>query len=106
MGVCLDTGHWRVAYGAGMTDEIRKLKSKIISTHIHDNKGKSDDHMLPFTATTKWDQVMGALRDVDYSGDVTLELVYGAFPDELVYDAAVFARRIGEQLRDMIIKEG
>ena len=102
VGVCLDTGHWRVAYGSAMTDEIRKLKSKIIATHLHDNKGKTDDHMFPFTATASWDGICAALRDVGYDGDVTLELVYGAFPDELVYDAAVFSRRIAEHLRDKI----
>lgn len=102
VGVCLDTGHWRVAYGASMTDEIRKLKSKIIATHIHDNKGKTDDHMFPYTATANWDSICKALHDVGYDGDVTLELVYGAFPDELVTDAAVFARRIAEHLRGKI----
>lgn len=102
VGVCLDTGHWRVAYGAAMTDEIRKLKSKIIATHIHDNKGKTDDHMFPFTATANWDSICAALRDVGYNGDVTLELVYGSFPDELALDAAAFARRIGEHLRNRI----
>ncbi len=102
VGVCLDTGHWRVAYGAAMTDEIRKLKSKIIATHLHDNKGKTDDHMFPFTATANWDSICAALHDVGYNGDVTLELVYGSFPDELVLDAATFARRIGEHLRNRI----
>lgn len=104
VGICLDTGHWNVSYcGDGMFDEIKHLKNKIIATHIHDNKAKTDDHMLPYTGVTNWDRFCSTMKQIGYEGDVTLELVYGAFPDELVFDAMVFARSIADRLRSGII---
>ncbi len=106
VGICYDTGHWNISYcGDGMFNEIKHLKNKIIATHIHDNKAKTDDHMLPFTGVTNWDRFCSTMKQIGYSGDVNLEVIYGAFPDELVFDAMVFTRRIAEELRKGIIEK-
>ena len=104
VGICFDTGHWNVSYcGDGMYNEIKHLKNKIIATHIHDNKAKTDDHMLPFTGITNWDRFCSTMKQIGYDGNINLELGYAAYPDELVFDAMVFAHRIAEQLRNGII---
>ena len=41
------------------------MKTRIRSTHIHDNDGKEDKHLFPFLAeggTIDWPQTMSLLR--------------------------------------------
>ena len=48
LNVCLDVGHAHM--NEGVESAYRSLKSRIRSTHVHDNDGKEDLHLFPTLA--------------------------------------------------------
>jgi sugar phosphate isomerase/epimerase len=64
-----DTGHANM--GAGVENEFNLMKSKIRSTHVHDNNGKDDVHLFPMVAqggNIDWKRTMALLRtSVDHT---------------------------------------
>ncbi len=87
--VCLDIGH------AGLVGEtaqgmIRDLgHSRLTALHVHDNDFITDRHVMPYLGKLDWDAITAALKEIDYSGDFTLEAdnFTALFPDELLEDA-------------------
>lgn len=83
IGACLDTGHANMVY-ADQYEAILKLGHRLHCTHINDNLGKDDLHLPPFSGTVKWEIVMKALRDINYSGVLNLEIgLNNDAPDDL-----------------------
>lgn len=75
LNVCLDVGHANM--NEGVETAYRLLKSRIRSTHIHDNDGKSDSHLFPMVAeggTIDWERTMETLRTRDAQYPLVLEL--------------------------------
>jgi sugar phosphate isomerase/epimerase len=73
VGVCWDTGHAHRVY----TDQIpaiKKLGPRIKATHINDNIGTTDLHLLPFLGTVPWEGVMETFREIGYEGDLIYEI--------------------------------
>src|SRR5690606_97778 len=58
-GVCLDVGHAHLLGGAAET--IERLSGHVVTTHVHDNRGRSDDHLAPFDGTVDWPSVLMTL---------------------------------------------
>ena len=52
---------------------IRALGPHLQALHIHDNDRHYDSHRLPFTMDIDFQSVIGALREVGYTGYLTLE---------------------------------
>lgn len=103
VGACWDTGHAHTAYGgASQADAIRTLGSRLVCTHIDDNFGDADLHLLPWEGTVNWSEVMSALRSVNYPGALILEpSVNYRSPDSLKDENARHAfevvRRLAEE---------
>jgi sugar phosphate isomerase/epimerase len=58
-----DTGHANMC--AGVEHEFNLMKSRIRSTHVHDNNGKDDVHLFPLLSeggSIDWKQTMALLR--------------------------------------------
>ena len=75
LNVCLDTGHANM--NEGVDTAYRLLKSRIRSTHVHDNNGTDDSHLFPLVAeggTIDWRRAMDSLRSQDDSYPLLLEL--------------------------------
>jgi sugar phosphate isomerase/epimerase len=74
LNVCFDTGHANMR--EGVDTAYRLLKSRIRSTHIHDNNGKEDSHLFPFAAggTIDWRRTMDTLRSNEEQYPLVLEL--------------------------------
>jgi sugar phosphate isomerase/epimerase len=58
--VCLDTGHANMA--RSLHAGFEKLKPYIASTHVHDNRGQKDDHLMPFDGEIDWTETVHDLR--------------------------------------------
>lgn len=71
-GACLDVGHAHMT--GGVVDAIETLGGTIITTHLHDNRGTSDEHLLPFKGTINWPAVLQALVKTGYDGPLMFEL--------------------------------
>ncbi len=71
-GFCWDTGH-NLCYTPN--ENLGKLfGKKLMYTHLHDNDGKSNLHLLPFDGINDWESILKAVRDADYGGTLNLEL--------------------------------
>ena len=100
VGICWDFGHAKVSHGTHQFEEMKKVGSKIISTHVHDNYCSKDLHLMPFLGYIDWETGMKTLREVGYKGDLTFEAVYGCMPDHLVMDYLRLWHKVGEFLVD------
>lgn len=72
IGACWDTGHGHkqaLEQKAGIGTLGKRLKA----THIQDNNGAQDQHLLPYQGTIRWDEVVHTLRAIGYEGDFTYE---------------------------------
>ena len=71
---CLDLGHADMrGSGSGAANMIRALGSHLQALHIHDNDGWHDSHAIPFSMSMNYEEVVKALKDVNYQGYFTLE---------------------------------
>lgn len=73
VGICWDFGHAHLT-GFDQAEAIRYLGKRIKCTHIHNNYGKGNDfHNPPDNGTIDWEKVMTAVKDIEYTGPLTLE---------------------------------
>ena len=63
--VCFDTNH---LLGESPVDFIRKLKGKIITTHVSDYDFINERHWLPGEGDLDWSAILDALREIGYDG--------------------------------------
>src|SRR6202795_1021425 len=56
---CFDTGHAHIE--GGVLPALETARDLIATTHIHDNHGERDEHLLPFEGTIDWDATIAAL---------------------------------------------
>ncbi len=91
VGVCLDYGH---AFLMGdLVDAIEVSAGHLLTTHVHDNRGREDEHLLPFDGAIDWGRAVAATQKVGYDGRLVFELASAA-------DArAVLARARAAQAR-------
>ncbi len=87
IGVCWDTGHANGSYrGGDQWDALHVIGNRLHCTHIHDNRGTDDLHLLPWEGKIDWQSVMDALRDIGYPGDMILEPSANYFTPEALKD--------------------
>ena len=72
VGVCLDYGHAHLMGDLG--DAVETLSGHLWTTHVHDNNGKRDDHLVPFSGTIDWDAAMMATQKIGYDGPLIMEV--------------------------------
>jgi sugar phosphate isomerase/epimerase len=89
LGVCMDVGHARMM--GDVVDAIESCSGHIITTHLHDNRGRSDDHMVPGKGVIDWDATTVAFQKVGYDGVWMFELAVAA-ERKTVLEQAVKAR--------------
>jgi len=89
LGICMDVGH---AHMLGDTAEAIETSSEyLITTHIHDNRRQSDDHLVPFQGNMNWAATMMAFEKIGYDGVLMYE-VKAAESTGSVLERAVVAR--------------
>jgi sugar phosphate isomerase/epimerase len=71
-GVCLDFGHAHMMGGAPEAAET--LAGWIATTHVHDNRGRSDDHLVPFAGSIDWPVTLMSMFKVGYTGPWIFEV--------------------------------
>ena len=103
---CLDIGHAQM-HGLNTSAEemIRALGPHLQALHIHDNDFDNDSHQLPFTMNIDFDVVMATLKEIGYTGWITLEAdcyCEGATPDTVeqkVQDLYNAARKLADMMK-------
>lgn len=76
--VCLDFGHAHLM--GDLLDAIETVSGHVVTTHVHDNGGRRDDHLLPFEGRIGWDGALMALQKIGYDGALIFELAAAADP--------------------------
>lgn len=72
VGICLDFGHAHLE--GDVVDGVETVSEHLIATHVHDNRGRSDDHLLPFDGTIDWPAALTAVQKVGYDGTLMFEI--------------------------------
>jgi sugar phosphate isomerase/epimerase len=57
---CFDIGHAHVDSGVAKSLEV--MHGRIVTTHLHDNHGEKDEHLLPGEGTIDWEAAVRTLR--------------------------------------------
>jgi sugar phosphate isomerase/epimerase len=82
VGICLDVGHAHM--DGDPVDAIETVSEHLIAIDLHDNRGTTDDHLVPFEGTIDWPGALTAIQKVGYDGPFMLELGFrGATKDTL-----------------------
>ena len=104
LGFTWDVGHEH-CYPAPGFDVADAFGDLMIGTHIHDNYGQKDahvitwnddSHLLPFDGTVNFLEVARALKRVGYTGTVTLEVSGRAKDSVPYYRGATLASMLSE----------
>ena len=57
--LCYDAGHAHLDGGA--QEALEAVRDLVATTHLHDNRGERDDHLLPYEGTIDWSALLLAL---------------------------------------------
>lgn len=89
-GFVLDTGHSNLM--SDMDELLDAFGARLLTLHLDDNHGESDDHLPPLEGTTDWDAVRARLDQLDYQGCLLYEVGTGA--DSVQTMAATMAAHV------------
>ena len=95
LGICMDVGHAHIL--GDTADAIETASEYLATTHIHDNRGQSDDHLVPFQGSIDWAATIMAFEKIGYDGVLMYE-VKAAQGAPAVLERAVAARKRLEAL--------
>jgi sugar phosphate isomerase/epimerase len=96
VAICLDFGHAHL--DGDVIDAVETVAEHLIATHVHDNRGRSDDHLLPFDGTIDWAGTLLAVQKIGYDGPFTFEIV----PNGSTKETLAKARRTREQMEKLL----
>ncbi len=77
---CWDTGHANCE--GAQYEQIMTLGDEIYAIHVHDNSGRRDEHLIPYSGIMNMDDLMHALIDSGYKGYFTFEASSSLRPDK------------------------
>ena len=92
VGICLDLGHTRLE--GDVVDAIETASGHLVAVHAHDNRGRSDDHLVPFDGVIDWPSALTAVQKVGYDGALTFELSTRGSTKEMLARARQARRRM------------
>lgn len=97
VGACWDFGHSSQILN-DQCRALRRLGKRLKATHVQDNKGNCDAHLIPFVGgNIKWEEIMPCLKEIGYEGDFVYEVhnFMNYMPDALRPSAAKLAYDFG-----------
>lgn len=98
---CVDTGHSNKATRYGNptpADVIRRLGTRTVCLHLHDNDTFTDQHKIPGTGCIDWEDVLCALDEVGYDGYYNMECALNYYGDDFLIECGAFAVKAMRQL--------
>jgi sugar phosphate isomerase/epimerase len=95
-GICLDFGHAHL--DGDVIEAVEAVSEHLLATHVHDNTGRSDDHLLPFDGTIDWAGTLLAVQKIGYDGPFMFEIV----PNGSTKDTLARARTIRQRIEGLI----
>ncbi len=102
---CLDIGHAEMkGLKTSAVKIINTLADRLTNLHIHDNDLCGDLHQLPFTGKINFEEILDALKQNNYQGDLTFEAnnYIKPFPLDLYPKAVRLLAEIGNYFKDRL----
>lgn len=99
VGICWDFGHANLMR-INQRQALREMGARLKATHVADNAGGFDEHILPFQGMIDWRSILPVLGEIGYAGDLTYEIHNSTsrVPDELVDATAALCEKTGRYL--------
>ena len=99
IGICWDFEHADIMKQP-QAPALRLVGDRLKATHVSDNIGIENDHILPFSGYTDWCEIMKLLKEIHYQGDFTYEIhrYTTQLPEELVIPALRYSVQVGNYL--------
>jgi sugar phosphate isomerase/epimerase len=72
VGICLDFGHAHI--DGDVVEAVETVSEHVIATHMHDNGGRADDHLMPMEGTIDWAGALTAVQKIGYDGPLVFEV--------------------------------
>ena len=98
VGICLDFGHAHM--DGDLIDAIETVSEHFVTTHVHDNRGRADDHLVPFEGTIDWPAALTAIQKVGYEGPLMFEMAAHGSAKETLVRAQKARQRMERLLAD------
>lgn len=99
--ICFDVGHC-LFQNVDPGEAIRKIGDRLVDgcTHVHDNFGDTDAHTLPYYGKVDWEEVMKALAEIGYRGELNYEAsgFIKNVPTDLYVDGLIYMAKVGHYL--------
>jgi sugar phosphate isomerase/epimerase len=92
VGICLDYGHAHLMGDLG--EAIETISGHLWTTHVHDNGGKRDDHLVPFAGSIHWDAAIMGTQKIGYDEVMMLEVADTGNPIEVLERSAKARERL------------
>jgi sugar phosphate isomerase/epimerase len=92
LGICLDYGHANLL--GDVAEAIETISGHLATTHMHDNGGKRDDHLVPFSGRIDWDVAIMSTQKVGYDGVLMFEVADAGNPTDVLKKAAAARERL------------
>lgn len=91
-GICLDYGHANLM--TDVADAIETVSGHLWTTHVHDNHGQRDDHLVPYAGSIDWDAAMMTTQKVGYDGVLMFEVAGAGNPLDVLKRSAKARERL------------
>ena len=96
VGICLDFGHAHME--GDLIEAIETVSEHVVATHVHDNRGRTDEHLAPFEGTIDWAGALTAVQKVGYDDTLLFELTAHGSTRETLRKAVLARGRIERML--------
>jgi sugar phosphate isomerase/epimerase len=92
VGICLDYGHAHLMGDLG--EAIEAISGHLWTTHVHDNGGRRDDHLVPFAGNINWDLAVMETQKIGYDDMLMLEVADTGNPVDVLVRSAKARERL------------
>jgi sugar phosphate isomerase/epimerase len=96
VGICLDFGHANLM--GDVADAVETVGEHLITTHVHDNRGREDEHLVPYTGSIDWNAALVTMLKIGYEGTYLMELKNTSTPAAVLEEARRARQRIERTL--------
>ncbi|HEX6975794.1 MAG TPA: sugar phosphate isomerase/epimerase family protein [Vicinamibacterales bacterium] len=84
-GICLDFGHANLL--GDVVDAVEVAAEHLIATHVHDNHGRDDEHLVPYLGAINWSTALVSMLKIGYDGTYMLEVKNTGTPAAVLEEA-------------------
>ena len=99
VGIVWDFGHANLM-NWDQPECLKMIGNRLVATHVQDNYGVVDDHLLPYLGNIDWEPIMKTLKKIGYEGAFAYEThkMTDRLPDPMVDAMLRYAFELGNYL--------